>query len=69
MSDFSRPCFGGKLRIESYYDTIKQAIRALRHTVTNREIARRLNAREWTTPSGLPWTRQRVATFIKNSNI
>ncbi|RNF30683.1 hypothetical protein NM04_11215 [Massilia aurea] len=69
MTDKAAPAFAGKLRTESYYITTDATIRSLRRTVTNREMAERLNAKNMTTPSGKVWDRQRVAQYIRSRAI
>lgn len=63
------PGFAAKLRTPEYYEAVTTTIKLHRRTVTLREVAARLNAKNLTTPSGLIWNRQRLACFIRNSKI
>jgi hypothetical protein len=63
----SAPTFGGKLRDTSYYAQVTNIIRILRDKTSLRLIAEHLNRNQFTTPSGLPWTRARVSEYIKST--
>lgn len=63
----SAPTFGGKLRDISYYAQVTNIIRILRDKTSLRLIAEHLNRNQFTTPSGLLWTRARVSEYIKST--
>jgi hypothetical protein len=61
------PVFGGKLRDSAYYAAVSNIIRILRTQSSLRLIASHLNTQGFTTPSSLPWTKGRVAEYIKST--
>ena len=61
------PTFGGKLRDSRYYTEVGNIIRILRTKSSLRIIASHLASQGFTTPSGLPWTKGRVAEFIRSA--
>lgn len=63
----SAPTFGGKLRDTSYYAQVTNIICILRDKTSLRLIAEHLNRNQFTTPSGLTWTRARVSEYIKST--
>jgi hypothetical protein len=64
------PGFGCKLKTDDYYAACWSIINVLRGHSTLRVIASHLAAQGFTTPTGLPFTRDRLATFIKqNKNL
>lgn len=63
------PGFGSKLKTEDYYSQVQAIIAVLRGHSTLRTIASHLTAQGFTTPSGLAWTRDRLATFLKQNKI
>lgn len=63
------PAFHGKLRTADFYEAVNTTIRQHRRTATLREIAEKLNAKLLTTPSGLVWSRSRVANYLRNTGI
>jgi hypothetical protein len=70
MSDLkARPSFGGRLNVNEYYDAVSSVISVLRPVATLRVIAAHLNAASFHTPSGKPWTKERVATYIHNTTV
>jgi hypothetical protein len=62
------PSFGGKLNTSSYYANVNSIISVLRGASTLRTIAAHLNGMGFLTPSGLVWSRERVATYIRNKS-
>lgn len=67
--DVLPPSFGGRLRTENYYTNTSNAIRILRGRSSLRIIAQYLNSQGITTPSGLPFNRDRLARYIKSNKI
>lgn len=61
------PGFGSKLKTPEYYSQVQDIIAVLRGHSTLRVIASHLNAQNFTTPSGLAWSRDRLATFLKQN--
>lgn len=61
------PTFGGKLKDTSYYAQVSNIIRVLRDKTSLRQIADHLNRNQFTTPSGLTWTRARVSEYVKST--
>jgi len=68
-STIATPAFHGKLRTPEFYANITRIIRAGGRITRLRTHAERLNALGLTTPSGLPWTKERVRNFIRNTNL
>ena len=65
--DFATPKFSGKLRTAAYYDNIASIINSMRSTFSLRKMADKLNADNYTTPAGKPFTRSLVANFIRHN--
>lgn len=65
----ARPSFGGRQNVTLYYESVSKVIQVLRPTATLRVIADHLNSAGFLTPSSLPWTKQRVATYIHNTQL
>lgn len=63
----ANPGFGAKLNTPTYYTQVKQIIAVLRPASSLRVICNHLNAQEFKTPTGLVWTRDRLANFIRTS--
>lgn len=63
------PLFGGKVNHETYYVAVSSIVSKLRPTSSLRTIANCLNQSGYKTPTGLIFTRDRVATYIKNNPI
>lgn len=61
------PRFGGKRNLPAYYSSVLQVINTLRPMATLRSVATALNAAGFVTPSGLPFTRDRVQAFLRFS--
>jgi len=61
------PRFSGKLNVPAYYTAVLQVINTLRPLATLRTVATALNSAGFTTPSGLPFTRDRVQAFLRFS--
>lgn len=68
MTDLlATPRFGGPRNIPSYYENVSAIVLAMRPKFTLRAICYQLNAQNLKTPSGLEWSRTRLANFIHNS--
>lgn len=65
----AKPAFGGRHKTPDWYEQVNSVIRVLREHSTLRVIANHLNAQLFTTPSGLEWNRERLAAYLKTSNI
>jgi hypothetical protein len=65
----AKPEFGGKLMTADYYSQVLAIVAVLREHSTLRNIAAHLTAQGFVTPSGLPFTRDRLATFLKQNEI
>lgn len=63
------PTFGGRHQTPEFYAACHAVIAEMRPHSTLRAIANALNARGYTTPSGLEWSRSRLANFIFSNNI
>lgn len=61
------PSFGGRLQADAYYSQISQVIGTLRNVASLNTIAAHLNAQSLTTPTGLPFNRERVRAFLRQS--
>lgn len=61
------PIFGAKLRDSAYYAQVSNIIRILRKQSSLRIIGDHLTRQGFTTPSGLVWTKARVADYIKST--
>jgi len=65
----ARPGFGTKLKQPDYYVQTRAFIESLRPTTTLRGIATLLNKHGYRTPKDLPFDRQGVANFIRNTAV
>jgi hypothetical protein len=66
MSTLKRqPAFGKRINQDSYYENVMSIVNSLRPLSTLNVISANLNAANFTTPMGLPFTKQRVANFIR----
>lgn len=65
----AKPAFGGRLKTPDWYASLNSVIRVLRDHSTLRTICQHLNANHFTTPSGLPWTRDRLSAYLKGNDI
>ena len=65
----SRPSFGGKLKQPEFYASVDSILAVLRPTATLRVMAEHLNRAGFTTPSGLIWTRSRVASYLRTTTL
>lgn len=65
----SRPQFGGKLKQAAYYSSVNSILSVLRPTATLRVMSEHLNRAGFTTPSGLVWTRSRVASYLRTTTL
>jgi hypothetical protein len=63
------PGFGQKLKTPDYYAQVRDIIAVLRGHSTLRTIAAHLTAQGFATPTGLPFTRDRLATFLKQNKL
>jgi hypothetical protein len=63
------PTFGGKLKTNDYYTQVREIIAVLRGRSTLRTIAAHLNSQGFRTPTDLIWTRDRLATFLKQNKL
>jgi hypothetical protein len=66
---YRRPAFGAKLKVDDYYTAVNQTIRNFRETHTLRQISEALTAAGWRTPKNLPWTRERLATYLQTHEL
>jgi hypothetical protein len=65
-----KPSFGGRLKAPDYYESIDSILKLLRPVASLRVMAQHLANAGFTSPSGLPWTRERVAYYLRgNKNI
>ena len=71
MSDTfaASPKFGGKARTDEFYRQVNAIIATLRPTASQRTIAEHLNKSGFRTPRGLPWDRQRLACYLRNTRV
>lgn len=70
MSNYNaRPGFGKPRCIPAYYVAINSCLAVLRPVATLQTIAQHLNTAGFTSPSGLPWTKQRVATYLRGADL
>lgn len=65
----TRPRFGGKLLSAEFYSQLDSVILSMRPHTTQRAIANRLNELSLTTPTGLPFNRNRLAAYIRNAKL
>jgi hypothetical protein len=63
------PSFGGKLNNPAYYTTLNSILSELRPMSSLRTIAHHLNAAGHRSPSGLTWTRERVANYLRSATL
>lgn len=63
------PRFGGPRNVQSYYDSVNNIVRQMRPTRTLRAICHQLNAENYKTPSGLEWTRERLAGYLHTAAV
>jgi hypothetical protein len=62
-----RPTFGGRKQHSTYYGAVNAIVCQLRETHTLRAISETLNGSGFTTPSGLPFNRLRLANYIRQT--
>jgi hypothetical protein len=62
-----RPQFSGKLNQPSYYEAVGSIIRNMRGKSTLRSMSYQLHAEGHKTPTGLDWTRERLAGYLKTA--
>jgi hypothetical protein len=63
------PGFGQKLMNDDYFVAVNSIIAVLRPHSTLRTIAGALAQQGFTTPSGLPFTRERLASYLKMNKL
>lgn len=63
------PRFGGPRNVPSYYSDLNSIVRVLRPVSTLRTIATHLNVQGFQTPSGLEWTRERLANYLHTAAV
>jgi hypothetical protein len=61
------PSFGGKLRTDDYYEKVSSIVRILKGKSSLRIMAMHLNSQGFTTPRGMPFTRDRLVRFMKSN--
>lgn len=61
-----KPSFGGTLQDANYYIAVSNVIHVLREYSTLNVIATHLNTNGFVSPSGKPFNKSRVATFIRS---
>jgi hypothetical protein len=61
------PSFGGRTRVQAFYEATNRVINTLRPLATLRTIAAALNQANFATPTGKAWTRERLATYLRSS--
>jgi len=61
-----KPSFGGTLQDANYYVAVSNVINVLRDYSTLNVIATHLNTNGFRSPSGKPFNKSRVATFIRS---
>jgi hypothetical protein len=66
-TDTLAPNFGGRWRTEDYYTKITAILRILKGKSSLRIMAMHLNSQGFTTPRGMPFTRDRLVRFIKSN--
>lgn len=62
----AKPAFGAKKMQPEYYVAVNGILAVLRPVATLRVMAQHLNNAGYTTPSGLPWCRARLATYLRS---
>ena len=63
------PAFGGRRKTEAYYTAVSSIVRILRGKAPLSIIAAHLNSQGMTTPTGLPFNRDRLVRYIKSNTI
>lgn len=63
------PSFGGKLQSPEFYASVNSIIATLRKRATIRTIANHLNRAGFSTPTGLSWTKSRLANYLRSTAI
>jgi hypothetical protein len=68
--DRAKPAFGGRLKVDDYYQRVNTIISTMRQAASSlSDIATVLNGAELTTPRGYQWDRMRLNGYIRNMNI
>ena len=67
VTDVRPPSFGERLRTDDYYEKVSAIVRVLKGHSSLRIIAMHLNSQNFTTPRGLPFTRDRLVRFMKSN--
>lgn len=65
----AKPAFGGRRKTPEFYESVNSICRTLREYSTLRTICRHLNEQNFTTPAGLPWTRDRLSAYLRQNDI
>jgi hypothetical protein len=65
----SKPKFGKPRMQPEYYTTINGIISVLRDTATLKVIANHLNSAGTTTPTGLQWSKPRLANYLNKNDL
>ena len=68
-TDVLSPSFGGRLKTADYYAKVSAIVRILKGRSSLRIMAMHLNSQGFTTPRGLPFTRDRLVRFMKSNPI
>lgn len=63
------PAFGGRRKTPEYYTNISNIVRILKGKAPLSIIAAHLNSQGMTTPTGLPFNRDRLIRYIKSNTI
>jgi hypothetical protein len=62
----AKPAFGAKKMLPEYYSAVNSILAVLRPVATLRVMAAHLNNAGYSTPSGLPFDRQRLAAYLRS---
>lgn len=66
---FAIPAYGAPLRIPEYYRDLDAILAVLRPFASLRTCANHLNNSDIRTPSGLRWSKQAVANYLRNRKL
>jgi len=61
-----RPTFGGTLQAPEYYKSVSAICNVLRTYSTLRTICTHLTAQGFNSPSGKPWDKSRLVSFLRS---
>jgi hypothetical protein len=62
----ARPGFGTPKQLPQYYVSVSSIVSVLKPYSTLRTISGHLNGQGFRTPSGMKWSKQAVANFIRS---